>query len=127
MNRGAIHYTTILQRKAGRMIWAHDAISYKFTFGKRPAKVGARVSHGEDTVSATNEQNRQALMIRGCSTSEDPNARRLPCQAPASLLPFVSLTMRSNRKPYVVALEPYRPKRIHQSSICRRQHAMTRL
>src|ERR1019366_244882 len=45
--------------------------------------------------------------IRGCSTSEDPNARRLPCQAPVSLLPFVSqlLTMRSNRKPYVVALE----------------------
>jgi hypothetical protein len=36
---------------------------------------------------------------RGCSTSEDPNARRLPCQAPVSLLPFVSqlLTMRSNR------------------------------
>jgi len=64
MNRGAIHYTTILQRKAGRMIWAHDAISYKFTFGKRPAKVGARVSHGEDTVSATNEQNRQALIHR---------------------------------------------------------------
>ena len=34
--------------------------------------------------------------IRGCSTSEDPNARRLPCQAPVSLLPFVSqlLTMR---------------------------------
>ena len=59
--------------------------------------------------------------IRGCSTSEDPNARRLPCQAPVSLLPFVSqlLTMRSNRKPYVVALEPYSPKRIHQSSICR--------
>jgi hypothetical protein len=67
--------------------------------------------------------------IRGCSTSEDPNARRLPCQAPVSLLPFVSqlLTMRSNRKPYVVALEPYSPKRIHQSSICRIQHAMTRL
>src|ERR1019366_3692299 len=63
--------------------------------------------------------------IRGCSTSEDPNARRLPCQAPVSLLPFVSqlLTMRSNRKPYVVALEPYSPKRIHQSSICRIQHA----
>ena len=35
-----------------------------------------------------------------------------------SLLPFGSrlLTMRSNRKPYVVALEPYGPKRIHQSS-----------
>jgi hypothetical protein len=60
----AIHYTTILQRKAGRMIWAHDAISYKFTFGKWPAKVGARVSHSEDTVSATNEQNRQALIHR---------------------------------------------------------------
>jgi len=29
------------------------------------------------------------------------------------------LTMRSNRKPDVVALEPYGPKRIHQSSICR--------
>jgi len=64
MNRGAIHYTTILQSKEGRMIWAHDAISYKFTFGKRPAKVGACVSHGEDTVSATNEQNRQALIHR---------------------------------------------------------------
>jgi hypothetical protein len=68
-------------------------------------------------------------VIRGCSTSEDPNARRLPCQAPVSLLPFVSqlLTMRSNRKPYVVALEPYSPKRVQQSSICRIQHAMTRL
>jgi hypothetical protein len=43
--------------------------------------------------------------------------------APVSLLPFVSqlLTMRSNRKPYVVALEPYSPKRIHRSSICRMQ------
>jgi hypothetical protein len=40
---------------------------------------------------------------------------------PVSLLPFVSqlLTMRSNRKPYVVALEPCSPKRIQQSSICR--------
>ena len=35
--------------------------------------------------------------------------------------------MRSNRKPYVVALEPYSPKRIHQSSVCRIQHTMTRL
>jgi hypothetical protein len=66
-NRGAIHYTTILQRKAGRMIWARDAISYTFTFGKRSAKVGARVSHGEDTVSATNQQNRQALLHRFCA------------------------------------------------------------
>ncbi len=31
------------------------------------------------------------------------------------------LTLRSNRKPDVVALEPYGPKRIHQSSICRIQ------
>ena len=28
------------------------------------------------------------------STSEDPNARRLPCQAPVSLLPFVSQLVR---------------------------------
>jgi len=50
-----------------------------------------------------------------------PTPDSLPCQAPVSLLPFVSqlLTMRSNRKPYIVALEPYSPKRIHQSSICR--------
>jgi hypothetical protein len=61
MNRGAIHYTTILQPKAGRMIWARDTISYKFTVGKRPAKVRARVSHGEDTVSATNEVEQAGL------------------------------------------------------------------
>ena len=55
--------------------------------------------------------------------------RRLPCQALAPLLSFVShlLTMRSNRKPDVVALEPYNPKRLHQSSVCRIEQAMTRL
>jgi hypothetical protein len=53
----------------------------------------------------------------------------LPFQALVPLLSSVShlLTMRSNRKPDVIALESYGPKRIHQSSVCRIQHAMTRL
>jgi hypothetical protein len=63
------------------------------------------------------------------------NWRGLQCQTvyrvqhSAPLLSFVShlLTMRSDRKSDVVALEPYSPKRIHQSGVCRIQHAMTRL
>ena len=53
-----VEYPAILQCKPREVIWAHDGVPLEFAFGERPAKVGACLSHGKQTISATDQQDR---------------------------------------------------------------------
>src|SRR5262249_43951739 len=60
--RRAIQHSAILQSKSGAVKWTFDTVANQFAFRKRSAEVGTGVCHGEQTASATNQQNRDALV-----------------------------------------------------------------
>ncbi len=52
VNSWTIEYSAIPQCKSREVVWAHNGVPFEFAFGERPAEVGARPSHGKETISA---------------------------------------------------------------------------